>query len=297
MIIAESGSLIAAAFPDGECMKKIKKTIWIILLCISVAVILGAAFFLFRYLTQEDISREDFTPTTVGETAAEIQATQTETQQPATEKPPVVAWGYRPADPVDLEVSFDELMEINPDIYAWIYIPNTNVDYPVARSTSDGDDSFYLEHNVYRQYQFSGTIYSEIKNQPDFHDRVTVLYGHNMLNGSMFASLHYFEDEDFFNENNTIFVLTKDKTLTYLVYSAYTYDDRHILNSFNFNDDAVFQEYIDFTLDPHSVYANVREGVAPTIEDHILTLSTCTSGPADTRYLVQGVLIDESDRG
>ena len=271
-------------------MKKIKKTTWIIILCVSIVVILCAAFFLFRYLTQKDIVREEFTPT-----VAPTQE-QTEPTQAATEKPPVEAWGYRPADPVELDVSFDELMEINPDIYAWFYIPNTNVDYPVARSTSDGDDSFYLEHNVYRQYQFSGTIYSEIQNQPDFHDKVTVLYGHNMLNGSMFASLHNFENEDFFNENNTIFILTKDKVLTYLVYSAYTYDDRHILNSFNFADDEVFQEYIDSTLEPHSVYANVREGVEPTIEDHILTLSTCTSGPADTRFLVQGVLIDESDR-
>jgi sortase B len=187
-------------------------------------------------------------------------------------------------------------MEINPDIYAWIYIPNTNVDYPVARSTSDGDDSFYLEHNVYRQYQFSGTIYSEIKNQPDFHDRVTVLYGHNMLNGSMFATLHNFADPDFFAENNTIFIQTKDKELTYLVYSAYTYDDRHILNSFFFDNDDVFQKYIDFTLDPYTYSGNVREGVKPTINDKILTLSTCTSGASNTRFLVQGVLVDERDR-
>lgn len=272
-------------------MKKIKKTTWIIILCISIAVVLCAAFFLFRYLTQKDIVREDFTPTT-----APAQVSTTAPSLAPTEEPTVVAWGYQPANPVDLDVSFDELMEINPDIYAWIYIPNTNVDYPVARSTSDGDDSFYLEHNVYRQYQFSGTIYSEIKNQPDFHDRVTVLYGHNMLNGSMFASLHNFENEEFFDENNTIFILTKDKVLTYLVYSAYDYDDRHILNSFFFDDDDVFREYIDSTLDPHSVNANVREGVEPTIDDHILTLSTCTSGPANTRFLVQGVLVDERDR-
>ena len=260
------------------------------ILCISIVVILGAAFFLFRYLTQKDIVREDFTPT-----AAPTQEQSEPTQTP-TEREPVVAWGYQTAEPEEFEVSFDELMEINPDIYAWIYIPNTNVDYPVARSTSDGDDSFYLEHNVYRQYQFSGTIYSEIKNQPDFHDRVTVLYGHNMLNGSMFASLHNFEDPDFFKENNTIFIETKDKELTYLVYSAYTYDDRHILNSFFFEDDNVFQGYIDSTLDPHTVNGNVREGVEPTIEDKILTLSTCTNGAANTRFLVQGVLVDERDR-
>ena len=276
---------------------KLKKPIWIIILIISILVVLGAAFYLIQYLTQKDIGREDMIPTQAPTESVRETTTTSESTQAPTEKREIEAWGYKPAEPDEkLDVSFEELMDINPDIYAWIYIPNTNVDYPVARSTSDGDDSFYLEHNVYRQYQFSGTIYSEIKNQPDFHDRVTVLYGHNMLNGSMFASLHNFADPDFFEENNTIFILTKDKELTYLVYSAYTYDDRHILNSFFFEDDEVFQGYIDSTLDPHTYNGNVREGVKPTIKDKILTLSTCTSGAANTRFLVQGVLVDERDR-
>lgn len=272
-------------------MKKIKRPAWIIILCISLAVIIGAAVFLFRYMGQEDISSDDFPVATADETQKPA-----ETASAPTEKGPVEAWGYTPAAPVDLEVSFDELMKINPDIYAWIKVPGTGVDYPVARSTSDGDDKFYLEHNIYRQYQFSGTIYSEIKNQPDMHDRVTVMYGHNMLNGSMFATLHYFEDKDFFDNNNTIFVMTKDKVFTYLVYAAYTYDNRHILNSFNLNDDEVFQEYLDSTLDPHAYDSNVREGVTLNTDNKILTLSTCTNGAANTRYLVQGVLVDESDR-
>lgn len=270
-------------------------------MCVCIAVIIGATIFLFRYFNQKDINGEELSESTVAtRDEATVPSTTSATDASAaaapTEKGPIDAWGYTPAEYDDHEPSFDELMDINPDIYAWIYIPNTNVDYPVARSTSDGDDSFYLEHNIYRQYQFSGTIYSEIKNSPDMHDRVTVMYGHNMLNGSMFASLHYFEDEDFFNENNTAFVLTKDKILTYLIYSAYTFDDRHILNSYNFNDDKVFQEYLDYTLDPHAVDANVREGVELSLDNKILTLSTCTTGPIDTRYLVQGVLVDESDR-
>ena len=69
---------------------------------------------------------------------------------------------------------------------------------------------------------------------------MTVLYGHNMLNGSMFASLHNFNDETFFNDNNTIFVFTKDKILTYYIYSAYQYDDRHLLNSFDMSESTSF---------------------------------------------------------
>ena len=280
-------------------MKKIKKPKWIAILCICIAVIIGAVIFLFRYFNQTDVNGEQLAAVATPDETVRNTQTPPETKTPT--EPPVIgpteAWGYTPAEVGDHEPSFDELMEINPDIYAWIYIPNTNIDYPVARSTTDGDDSYYLEHNVYRQYQFSGTIYTEIKNQPDMHDRVTVMYGHNMLNGTMFATLHNFEDEAFFNDNNTAFVFTKDKILTYLIYSAYTFDDRHILNSYFFDDDEVFQEYLDSTLDPHSPDANVREGVELSTDNKILTLSTCSSrGSVYTRYLVQGVLIDESPR-
>lgn len=281
---------------DGAYMKKVKKSVWITILIISILIIAGAAFFLIRYLTQQDISREDFAPApspTAAVTEAPTQAAPTE--QP-TERGPITAWGYTLAELGDFDVDFDELSEINPDVYAWIYIPDTNVDYPVAQSIRDRDDSFYLSHNIYRQYQFSGTIYSEVQNHTDFHDRVTVLYGHNMLNGSMFASLHKFEDESFFNENNTMFIITKDKLYTYLIYSAYTYDDRHILNSFFFDDDKVFEEYLSSTLNPHTYNGHVREGVELTTSDRILTLSTCTNGPSNTRYLVQGVLADERSR-
>jgi len=216
--------------------------------------------------------------------------------EPPTEKGPVKAFGYTLAELGDFDVDFDELNDINTDVYAWIYIPGTEVDYPVAQSISDRDDSFYLSHNIYRQYQFSGTIYSEISNHIDFHDPVTVLYGHNMLNGSMFASLHKFEDEEFFKEHNTAFILTKDKVYTYLIYSAYTFDDRHILNSYDFQDPSAFKEYLDSTLDPHSYDDNVREGIELDTDHRILTLSTCTNGAANTRYLVQGVLADERER-
>lgn len=274
-------------------MKKIKKPVWIAILIVSVLIIAAGVFFLIRSLTQKEVSRDDFTPTeTVTEAPSQTDAP---TEEP-TEPGPLTAFGYTLAELGDFNVDFDELAEINTDVYAWIYIPETNVDYPVARSASDGDDTFYLEHNIYRQYQFSGTIYSEVKNNPDMHDPVTVLYGHNMLNGSMFASLHNFEDEDFFDENNTIFLLTKDKVYTYLIYAAYTYDDRHILNSFFFDDKEVVQEYFDSTLDPHTYNGNVRERVELTADDHVLTLSTCTNGAANTRYLVQGVLVNERNR-
>ena len=276
-------------------MKRINRPLWIVILIVALAVLIGGAIFLFAYFTQQDnslIPRDQAgTPTaaTPDEPAATADTTDEPTEAP-TEKPTINSFGYEMDEYDDwTQLSFEELMDINSDIYAWIYIPDTNVDYPVAQS-ANGDDSFYLSHNIYRQYQFSGT------NATDFTDPVTVLYGHNMLNGSMFATLHYFTDEDFFDEHTTCFVLTRDKIYTYLIYSAYVYDDRHILNSNDFDDEDVFLNYLDSTLHPRTYNGNVRDGVELDKDSRILTLSTCTNGASNTRYLVQGVLVDEQLR-
>ena len=284
-------------------MKKIKKPAWIAILVISLAVIIGAVIFLINYFrppAEDSLNRSDFTQATEASAEAPTQATEALTEAPTqkpTQKPAIKKQAYQTVQPPEdwSNLSFDELMEKNPDIYAWLYIPNTNVDYPVCQS-SDGNDDFYLDHNIYRQYQFSGTIYSQSLNKRDFSDPVTVLYGHNMLNGSMFASLHNFEDKDFFDKNNTMFVYTEDKLLTYLIYSAYTYDDRHILHSFNMNQEDALRSYQDSTLAPRTTDGNVRKKVKLDKDSKILTLSTCTNGGGSTRYLVQGVLVDVKQR-
>lgn len=193
-------------------------------------------------------------------------------------------------------IDFDKLQEINADLYAWIKIPNTSIDYPVAQAYYEAD-SFYLDHNIYKEYEFAGTIYTEKKNSKDFSDPNTVLYGHNMLNGTMFQNLHYFQDPVFFNENDTLYIYTPGHILTYRIFAAYQYDDRHILNSFDFSDEAVFAQYLEDCLNPRSMLCNVREDTTLTTDDKIITLSTCLGSNKSVRYLVQGVLIkDERTR-
>ncbi len=272
--------------------KKSSKTLWVIILIISIIVFLVCAGFLAKYFFLDNTKTIERVPATT--LTQETSVTTAPTQAPTVA--PTQRFSETTSSlPEDDSVDFKELMKINPDIYAWIYIPNTNVDYPVAQSGPDNDDSFYLSHNVYKNYQFSGTIYSEKKNSRDFTDPVTVLYGHNMLNRSMFATLHNFNDKEFFEENNTMFIFTKDKILTYLIYSAYQYDDRHILNSLDMTDKTNFRLYLDTTLTQRPYYCNVREDVELTTDDHILTLSTCMPGGGNVRYLVQGVLVNEQD--
>lgn len=189
----------------------------------------------------------------------------------------------------DHNINWETLQEDNTDIYAWIYIPNTNVDYPVVQPPKNESDAFYLNRNIKKEYEFAGSIYSEKQTAKDFSDPVTLIYGHNMLNGSMFASLHNFEDNEFFKKNKYIYVYMPNRKLTYKIYAAYVYDDRHILNSFDFTNDKILMDYFNYTLNPDSMTKNTRK-VKLDLDSKIITLSTCTSGAENTRYLVQGVL-------
>ena len=189
-------------------------------------------------------------------------------------------------------IDFKGLRELNSDIYAWIYIPNTDIDLPVFQASADKDDNFYMYHNAKGEYEFKGSIYSQRLNEKDFQDPVTVLYGHHMLDDSMFSNLHYYMDKQFFEENEYFFIYTPGHILTYRIVSAHEYDERHILNSFDFSKEKIFRDYLDYITEPRTMVANVREDVVLTTQDRIVTLSTCTAG-GSARYLVQGVLIND----
>ena len=188
-------------------------------------------------------------------------------------------------------VNFTDLKAKNPDICAWISIPNMDIEYPVLQSSDEKED-FYLNHNEDKARKAAGAIYIQKINNNDFTDPNTVIYGHNMINGSMFGRLKKFRNKQFFNQHDTIYIYTPGHILTYKIYSAFLYDDRHIINSFNFSDENEFAAFIEQTLNPGSMVKNVREGVAVNTDCRIITLSTCTSVDTE-RYLVEGVLIND----
>ncbi len=189
-------------------------------------------------------------------------------------------------------IAFSTLQAQNPEIYAWITVPNTNVNYPVLRSETN--DNFYIDHGVDKGYSFAGAIYSQFCNKKDFSDRVTVLYGHNMADNSMFATLHYFEDADFFANNKSMQIYLPGKELEYEIVAAYVYDDSHIMNSFDFSKDEVYSDFLNTVLHPHSLESNVREGAALDVNDKIVILSTCLNY-GEGRYLVVGKLTGETE--
>lgn len=152
---------------------------------------------------------------------------------------------------LQFRLNFNAWQAYNPDVYAWIYVPGTSVNYPILQSATD--NSYYLDYNIDGTKGYPGCVYSENINSKDFSDMHTVLYGHNMhagytykgLDGTMFRTLHKFEDADFFNANRYFYIYTNNQVLTYEIFAAYTYDDRHLLNNYALDQDGVFQEYIN----------------------------------------------------
>lgn len=111
----------------------------------------------------------------------------------------------------DFSVNWGALRTVNPDVVAWVYIPDTDVSYPIVHR--DGDDSHYLTHDfngntrnvIGAEY---GCVMLSGENAGDFSDAVNVIYGHNMANGSMFALLARFTDSATFNAHRTFYLLT-----------------------------------------------------------------------------------------
>lgn len=187
-------------------------------------------------------------------------------------------------------LDWEELEAVNPDIYAWIYIPNTNIDYPVLQRS--GDNDYYLKHNLDGSRGKPGCIYTEDLNSKEFTDYNTVIYGHNMKSGAMFRTLHDFEDKSFFDNNQYVYIYTKDRTLVYKIFAAYTNDAKHILNSNDFTSEQGLSDYLEKVFKKAQAEGYLRDDVAVTGENAILTLSTCTTS-SDKRYIVQAVLVNE----
>ena len=189
-----------------------------------------------------------------------------------------------------IPVKFEELQAVNPDVYAWITVPGTDIDYPILQHASD--NTYYLMHNIDGSYGYPGCIYTENMNSKDFTDNNTVIYGHNMKNGSMFAQLHKFEDPDFFKENREVLIYLPDEVLHYTIFAAHIYDDRHLLYSFDFADPDVYQKYLDSVFNIRDMSANIDKDMTVTKDDQIITLVTCIGSQPNNRLLVQAVLTD-----
>ena len=273
---AEEGAFQEAAVDAGPspapaCKKKGVLPLVVLLVVFLCGAIGGAGYLLWQKLGADHITSQEVAAADSGESAQEE------------------------APKVKNHIDFEALQGENPEIYAWVSVPGTKVDTAVLQSATD--DNYYLNHNERRENSAEGAAYTQCANAKDFGDPVTLIYGHQVAGDGMFTTLHYFEDPDFFQEHDTMYIYTEDRVLTYRIIAAYQYDDRHILNSYDFSKPEVLQEYYATVTDPASMLVNVREGTSLSVDDKIVQLSTCMDAinRDNTRYLVTGVLTSEQE--
>lgn len=190
-------------------------------------------------------------------------------------------------DTFTLDVNFEELKKINPRCVGWIYIPNTAINYPIVEAENN---NYELKHAFDGTYNINGSIFiSEVNHA--FDDKNTIIYGHNMKNGTMFSDLYNFKDQEFANNTPYIYLAKEDgKTEKYKVISAYTTQD--CSDSYNtvFKNDETFLKEVNRMITNSEI---TIDGVAVSDNDKIITLSTCTSREQLERFVVHAIKVKD----
>lgn len=185
-----------------------------------------------------------------------------------------------------LQIDFEGLQAVNPDVIGWIDIPGLSISYPVVQGT---DNAYYLHHLFTGEYNSSGSIFADWHNQPDFADPNTIVYGHNMKNGSMFGTLSHYQDQALWEASSYFYLYVPGKVLKYQIFSCYAGYVGSEAYTYTFPEKADFQAF----LKQIRSYAGYDTGVEVVETDRVVTLSTCVSSRRDYRYIVHGKLTEE----
>ena len=186
-------------------------------------------------------------------------------------------------------VDFDALLEQNADTVAWIRFDEpSQINYPVVKSADNTD---YLTKTFVANDNKLGAIFMDYRNNSDFSDRNTFIYGHHLnVGGEMFSELLQYEDESFCKEHPNFYIYTPDgKVRMYMIFSAGVVKDTADNYNITYESDEAFTEYLNICKES----SNYQVDVELNAQSKIVSLSTCTNVRDDERFLVQGVLTEE----
>lgn len=257
--------------------KKKSDVLLTIALIVAIAVFCYAAFNLYHIYTEYKKGTDEYNQ--IEEMAVtERDADSGEAAGPNAQlKPPI-------------EVDFDKLKSVNEDVVGWIYVDALpDISYPIVKGK---DNQTYLHQTYEKNYNFAGTIFVDYENSGDFSDCNTLVYGHNMKNGSMFGHLKKFrEDDKLYKQDKYFWILTPERNYRYEIISAYTTGVNSDTYTLFKGPGEEFEKYLE-TIKGYSEIQT--DDTDLTIKDRIVTLSTCT-GNESTRFVVQGKRVDAED--
>ncbi len=192
------------------------------------------------------------------------------------------------------------------DVYAWIDIPefktalgtSTDLSYPVAQHPTDR--GFYLNRDLDGNNSKTGTLFTEAVvegktiNGKDLNDPVTVIYGHNMANRTMFGGLQTFLSKMDFSQQHLVYMYQKDRRVTDQIVGGVQYDLSHIIYYHDFSNEEVFNSFFDQLWKETDGTTNLDRANKPVAGDKVLILSVCKNGDDNHRYLVVCKMIEDT---
>lgn len=248
-----------------------REKIRIILCCIFLAIAIYAAYNIIKIQSEYKKSVDAYKKLdnyTIEQTTSEKSGESEE--EPVKEKP------YP-------DVDFAGLKSVNSDVIGWIYVPDTEINYPIVH-TSDND--YYLDHLVDRTQNPAGAIFLDTRNPSDFSDLHSIIYGHHMKNGSMFAALKGYKKQDFFDGHKTGYLITQDAAYSIDFFAGHVANVEENAWQLDFDDAADFDNWIK-SLKEISAF---KSDIEPQYGDRIFTLSTCSYEFDDARFVLSGKL-------
>ena len=201
-----------------------------------------------------------------------------------------------------IDVDINEVKSVNEDVCGWIYIPDTNVNCAIVCNSDNPD--YYLTNDI---NNING-VFIQNYNSNDFSDRMTVVYGKSQNGKSQFEDLLKFKDKTFFDNHRYIYVKQDNKILTYKIFAARKAYAEHLMLGYDWSVDQVFLDYLIYIIKSGDIEmqsevetaldidenANIDNTLDVDVNDRVITLSQRIEGEDNYRYLVQGVLINES---
>ena len=181
-------------------------------------------------------------------------------------------------------VDFEALAERNGDVCGWLYCPDTVISYPVVQAE---DNSFYLHRDIDLNYSSYGTLFTEAMSAKDFDNDNSIIYGHHMKDGGMFAGLVNYAKMNYYEKHPVFYLNTPEMNYRIEVFAAFLTDMYSDAYNNSFDSDEEMQAWLDAAMELSAIKTDVE--VQPG--DKVLTLSTCTYEYDTARYVVMGKMV------
>lgn len=190
-----------------------------------------------------------------------------------------------PLEVFPFKVDYAALKSTSPDSVGWIWSEGTPINYPIVH----GDDNvFYIEHLHNGEFNLNGAIFVDCREKSDFTEKNTIIYGHNMNDGSMFASLRNYRDAAYYPEHPCLYISTPDKYYRVDIVAGLITEPTSYIYAFEFEEEEQFLAYIESA----KADSTFESPVEVDVDDQIVTLSTCTYEIDDGRYVIIGKLVE-----